>query len=316
MTTSYNGGANYPNDDYGTGDYGTGDYSADAFDVNASHGALRHHGTTLVDGTYGDGQQLHPINDPATNGWVHRRGTGKMNAVEAWGFGFKATFANWQVWITYGLLATVGIFALSYVVPVVGNLLSFAMLFVYPVIYSFALMSTLAKHWKFNGLNAPRYGLSLGVLVVISLIAMLIGVIVLFIALAVFGQSIMDTAGTLDQAALESGDIEEMMPLILSMMKVIGLTGLIMFFLAPFFVFPVWYAADNAADFGGSLKEGLSAGARNYGQLLLFSLIGVVVTVVGALLFGLGLVVVVPASTLAQAYAYRQVSGGPVPAEA
>lgn len=332
MSTPYTGGAGFPDDEnlgrnetgsYGTENYGTGsyestyptgeNYSADAYDVNASHGALRYHGTTIVDGKYGDGVEPHPLSDPATNGWHHLRGTGKLNPVEAWGFGLKATFANWQVWIGFGLFAVVVLGGLSVAVPFLGNLLSIALVFLYPVLYSFALMSTLAKRWSFDGLKAPRYGLTLGVMVVVGLIAIAVGLVVLGISFALFGGTLMDAAETIDPATMDEGDLEDMKPLMLAILKVFSLSTLIMLLFSPFFVFAPWYAADSAEGFGGSLKQGFSAGARNYLQLILFQVLSFLITIVGALLLGIGLVVVVPASILATAYAYRQVSGGPVP---
>ena len=309
----------YGGDGYASpGYYGADGYAAAQQGAYPGEGALAYHGTRLVDGTYGDGMQPHPVNDPATNGWYHHKGTGKMNAMQAWGFGFRATFANPKVWITYGLVMVFGLGLLSLLVPLLGNLASFALLFLYPVLYSFALMSTLKKRWNFTGFSAPRYGVTLGTLIATGAIAVLIGIVVFFLSMMLFGDSLAATLDGLDLPDTENlsdEDMDAMLAVLGPVAKIIGLTSLVMFFVGPLFVFPAWYAADNAADFSGSIGEGFSAGARNYGQLLLFSLISLVVSVVGLLIFGLGLIVVAPASLLATAFAYRQVSGGPVPTE-
>lgn len=302
---------------YGQQGYG---YGQQAYGQPGPFGAsaLDYHGTRIVDGTYGDGLQPHPLNNPQANGCYHHRGTGKMNAVEAWAFGFKAALANWQVWIVYGLIVVFGIGLLSLAIPILGNLLSFVLLFLYPVLYSFALMSTLNKRWRFNGFTAPRYGVTLGTLIATGALAVIIGMIVFFLSSAALSGSIMDTLSTVDIPDPENmtdEDLTALWPLFMAIAKILALTTLVMFFVGPFFIFQPWYAADNAADFGGSMREGFAAGSRNYGQLLLFSLISFAVTIVGALLFGLGLIVVAPASILASAYAYRQVSGGPVPSD-
>ncbi|SDS74292.1 hypothetical protein [Corynebacterium timonense] len=319
MSNSDNyGSGSYDPNSYGDsfGDsYGDsyGNYSPDPFNVNAPRGALSLHGTRIVDGAYGDGDQLHPINDPEANGWVHRRGTGKMNPFEAWAFGFKATFANWQLWISVGLIFFLVLVVVGFFVPLAGNLLSFATLFFYPVLFSLALMNTLAAKWKFDGLRAPHYGPSLGMLFVVIVISTLVSLLLLLLASALFGEEFVRGVNMVDFNSLEQGELAGVTEILGAMGKMLAVVVLGMFLVSPFLIFPMLYAADNAADFGTCFKEGLAAGARNYGWGLLFVLIGGVLGVLGTLLLGLGLIIVLPASFLANAYAYRQVSGGPVP---
>ncbi|WJY69084.1 hypothetical protein [Corynebacterium auris] len=308
----------YPtSDNYGSGDYYEAEnYGPGAFDVNAAHGALHLHGTRLVDGAYGDGQQLHPVNDPQANGWVHRRGTGKMNPFAAWGFGFKATFANWKLWITVGALFFLGIFVLSIFAPLLANLLSVAMLFLYPALFSLALLNTLVKDWKFDGLRSPNYGPALGMVFVLLVVSVLFSFLFTFLGSLIFGGEFVDRLAAIDPADIEAANVDALLGVLGAMGKILAVVGLGMFLISPFFLFPMLYAADNAADFGTCIKEGVAAGGRNYGWGLLFVLIALVLAVVGSLLLGLGLIVVLPATFLAQTYAYRQVSGGPVPADA
>ncbi|MDY5785344.1 hypothetical protein [Corynebacterium sp.] len=309
--------ANHPAPEYGgdaySGENYGGYYSADAFDVNGNHGALRHHGTTIVDGTYGDGVELHPFNDPATNGWIHRRGTGKLDVMAAWAFGFKATFANWKIWLPLGFITTVGVFLLAMVAPVVGDLAAFALLFLYPVIYSFALMSTLAKHWRFDGLRAPKYGLTLGVMITVSVIVSLVTFAMFMLLFPIFGQDLASMASLATVGEPTEEDWMLLSEIGWAFAKIFAVMLVGSFLISPFTVFPQFYAADSAAGFGGSLRAGVAAGARNYPQLLLFGLVGFVVAILGVLALGLGLIIVMPAAHLALAHAYRQVSGGPVP---
>ncbi|EEI17360.1 hypothetical protein M3A76_09395 [Corynebacterium sanguinis] len=304
---------------YGYNGYGSEQAAGyDPYDVNAAsvnQGAAQLNGTTLVDGTYGDGTQPHPINNPAVNGYTHIKGTGKMNALEAWGYGFRQTFANWQTWIVIALLLILLPTLASAFIPFVGFLFGLAMLFLAPFLYSFALAQTLSKHWKFDGMKAPTYGSTLGMALLVGLISTLISLVFIVISAMIFGGSIMATLSAVDPAQLE-GDPMAALPLIGAFFRIVALTAFLMLFVTPFLVFQVWYAADNACSFGDAFKEGFSAGARNYLQLLLATIIYMLLMIPVALTLGLGALIVVPAYYLALAYAYRQVSGGPVPTEA
>ena len=58
------------------------------------------------------------------------------------------------------------------------------------------------------------------------------------------------------------------------------------------------------------LSLGISDGRRNYGILLGYSIVIVLIAVAGMLTCGLGFIVIAPAMALANANAYRQISGG------
>lgn len=336
MSTPYSGGNdprnNHP-ENFGEGTYGTTDnnstdhygYNAygsstgyDPYDVNAGIAggdATKFHGTALVDGTYGDGVAPHPINDPAANGFYHVKGTGKMDAVAAWGFGFKQTFSNWKTWIVVGLVAVFVPGLLGGLLPFIGGLISFAMVFLYPFLYSFALLQTLSRRWKFNGMKAPTYGPTLGMMLLISVITLGISFVVFMVSLIFFGGTLVNAMDALDPAQIEN-DPMAILPFFGALIGMIAVVSLVLFFFMPLFVFQPWFAADNAASFGAAFSAGFKAGTRNYGQLLLYYLISLLLIIPVVLTLGLGIIVVVPASYLALAYAYRQVSGGPVPTDA
>ena len=124
MSTPYNDGDFQPYPEHPEGSHpenGAG-YSAynspnspssyDAFEVNtaasmAGASALRFHGQQLTDNAPGDGASPHPINDPASNGWFHVKGNGKLEIIEALTWGVKAVFANAKLWIPLGVVYTV-----------------------------------------------------------------------------------------------------------------------------------------------------------------------------------------------------------------
>lgn len=336
MSTPYSGGTdpryNHP-ENFGESTYGTADnnstdhygYNAygsstgyNPYDVNAGIAggdATKFHGTTLVDGTYGDGTQPHPVNDPAANGFTHLKGTGKMDAVAAWGFGFQQTFANWRTWIVIGLVAILLPTLLAAFVPFIGGFFQIALLFIYPLLYSFALLQTLSRRWKFDGLKAPAYGPTLGMMVLVGVITLLVVVVALAISTIFFGDSLRNALELLDPAQIEN-DPMAIMPLLRALLGMFVVVSAVAFFLMPLLVFQSWYAADRAGSFGTAFNEGFRAGKRNYGQLLLFSLISMLLSIAIVLTLGLAVIVITPASILAMAYAYRQVSGGPVPTDA
>ena len=299
---------------YGQNGYGQGGF--DQFDVNSAAGAagataLRYHGQQLTDGTYGDGATPHPINDPANNGWTHTKGTGKLSVMDALTWAFKTTFSNWKTWILFGVLVVV-FTALSGVDP--SGLLGLVSLFVYPVIASAGLQQTLSRTFGFKDVKTPAYGKTLGVLAVM-------GAIVLVLSLIVMVPTTIGIFSTLDSSTLPEdmtqleNDPEALFPLIGRLVGVIAVITVLTLLISPLITMPAFFAADNNGSFGDAVKQGFSAGARNYLPLLGLSFALGVMSIVGTLLALLGLIIVAPVSALAYAHAYRQISGGPVPSD-
>lgn len=303
-----------------TGAFGGYDeYSA--FDVNsaaaaAGASALRFHGEQLTDNVPGDGQSPHPINDPESNGYFHTKGTGKVNVFEALGWGFKTTFSNAKLWLVLGLIYLV-IAAVLQFVPGFGSMLSsLAMLFFVPWVAAVALQQTLARDVNFNNGKAPAYGKSIGMMVVMGLLWSVLS-LVLF---TVFGAAAMSEIdlNALPQSPEEMSSMtpEEMFALMRPLLSAMGLTALVSLLFAPFISLQLYYAADNNGSFGFAFAEGFKAGARNYVKLLGLVVLCVLIAVIGAAPFGLGLIIAMPVVQLTLAYAYRQISAGPVPTEA
>ena len=347
MSTPYNGGGYEPYPEHpegshpenGAGGYpaygNTGDqaggypaYSAenlqhtqntyDAFEVNtaasmAGASALRFHGQQLTDNAPGDGASPHPINDPASNGWFHVKGNGKLEIMEALSWGGKALFANPKLWIplgvAYTLLAVAGQF-----LPGVGAMIgAVGMLLLAPWMVGVALQQTLVKHFTYNDAKAPAYGKTLGVAALLGVVASIVSMILVMVL--AFG-----ALTTIDPSTLpdnpESVPPEEMWNLVRPILGALAVTTLITLLVLPFFMFQVWYAADNNGSFGNAISAGFKAGAANYLKILGFVVLAGLINIVGAALFFVGLVVTLPGTMLAAAHAYRKISGGPVPKEA
>lgn len=295
------------------------DYSA--FDVNSAAAmsgatALRFHGQQLTDNVPGDGQSPHPINDPASNGWFHTKGTGKLKLFDALGWGFKSTFSNAKLWLVVGLIYLVITVLLQFIPFVGGFLSSLAMIGFMPWVAGVALQQTLARDFTLQQGQAPAYGKTLGMAVIIGLITTILMTILLTVFLAGSFTNMDLTALPQSPEELETMTADEIFALIQPMLASLGLALLISLLVTPFFTMQVWYAADNNGSFGEAFGTGFKAGARNYLPLLGLTIVIVLINMVGAMLLGLGLIVTLPASTLALAHAYRQISAGPVPREA
>lgn len=341
MSTPYNGGGYEPYPEHPEGSHpengtgGTGDraggypaYSAesspntestyDAFEVNsaasmAGASALRFHGQQLTDNAPGDGVSPHPINDPASNGWFHVKGTGKLEVMEALSWGGKALFANAKLWIPLGVACTV-LAVLGLFLPGAGAAIgSIGMLLLAPWMVGVALQQTLVKQFTYNEAKAPAYGKTLGVTALLGVLAFIVSMILLMVL--AFG-----ALTTIDPTTLpdnpENLTPEEMWNLLRPILGALAVMGVIGLLVMPFFMFQAWYAADNNGSFGNAISAGFKAGASNYLKILGFVVLAGLINIVGAALFFVGLIVTMPGTMLAAAHAYRQISGGPVPKEA
>ena len=341
MSTPYNGGGYEPYPEHPEGSHpengtgGTGDraggypaYSAesspntestyDAFEVNsaasmAGASALRFHGQQLTDNVPGDGASPHPINDPASNGWFHVKGNGKLEIMEALTWGGKALFANAKLWIPLGVVYT-ALAVLGQLLPGAGSMISaIGMLLLAPWMIGVALQETLVRQFTYNEAKAPAYGKTLGVTALLGVVAMIVSMILLMV-LAFGALSTIDPSTLPDNA--EDVTPEQMWNLVRPILGALAVTGVIGLLVMPFFTFQAWYAADNNGSFGNAISAGFKAGASNYLKILGFVVLAGLINLVGAALFFVGLIVTMPGTMLAAAHAYRQISGGPVPKEA
>ena len=330
MSTPYNDGDFQPYPEHPEGSHpenGAG-YSAynspnspssyDAFEVNtaasmAGASALRFHGQQLTDNAPGDGTSPHPINDPASNGWFHVKGNGKLEIIEALTWGVKAVFANAKLWIPLGVVYTV-LTLLGQFLPGVGSMISMiGMLAFVPWMVGVVLQQTLVKQLTYNDAKAPAYGKTLGVAALLGVVAGIVSTILLMV-LAFGALTSIDPATLPDNP--DNVAPEEMWNLARPILGALAVTGVIGLLVMPFFTFQAWYAADNNGSFGNAISGGFRAGASNYLKILGFVVLAGLINLVGAALFFVGLVVTVPGTMLAAAHAYRQISGGPVPKEA
>lgn len=255
-----------------------------------------------------------------------------MGQAIAWTFSVYKT--NPKFWLLLGvLMAVLGVADQIPGLALFGLLFAIARVLLDPVFASAALQQTLTT--QVSKPNSPAYGKALGVSVVNRMLVGLVGIILAGIAFVItlavtgFDPTAFGDATNMSQEQIQ----EQMMDMAIAAAPGVIAGALVFALVAPFAVYPVFYAADNAGSFGFCLGEGMKAAKRNYGTtllLLLFSLVvgvgaaipAAAVDVVGFNVWaGAGLtflltVVLAPLVYLAQAHAYRQISGGPVPHEA
>lgn len=241
--------------------------------------------------------------------------TGKVSAIDAVSWAFRAVFSNWKLWILGTLLAGIlGVvfFAISGGVgaatagadgdlSVSSTIMQFIS-WVIGIVLTLVLMRLALFQiddsrtgWGYLFKNV-RWWQPLVIMVVIGVVAGLIS----FVAVRGSAEGLAGNAEQLSD--------EEAFTAVMGMLGVMAVISLISFFIQPFFSLMQWFAADGDS-VGDAVKKGFQAGKNNYGQMLLLAILNFFIIVAGFLLLGIGLIVAYPVTLLAQAHMYRQCAG-------
>lgn len=241
--------------------------------------------------------------------------TGKVSAIDAVSWAFRAVFSNWKLWILGTLLAGIlGVvfFAISGGVGAAtasaeGDLSASSTImqiisWVIGIVLTLMLMRLALFQiddsrtgWGYLFKNV-RWWQPLVIMVVIGIVGGLISFV------AVRGSA----AGLADNA--EQLSDEEAFAAVMGMLGVLAVISLISFFVQPLFSLMQWFAADGDS-VGDAVKKGFQAGKNNYGQMLLLAILNFFIIIGGFLLLGIGLIVAYPVTLLAQAHMFRQCAG-------
>lgn len=241
--------------------------------------------------------------------------TGRVSAIDAVSWAFRAVFSNWKLWILGTLLAGVlGVvfFAISGGVgaataSVDGDISASSTImqiisWVIGIVLTLMLMRLALFQiddsrtgWGYLFKNV-RWWQPLVIMVVIGVVAGLISFVV-----------VRGSAAGLAGNAEQLSD-KEAFTAVMGMLGVLAVISLISFFVQPLFSLMQWFAADGDS-VGDAVKKGFQAGKNNYGQLLLLSILNFFIIVAGFLLLGIGLIVAYPVTLLAQAHMFRQCAG-------
>lgn len=259
-----------------------------------------------------------PAGNPGQPG-VRETGTGTVDVMKAVTWAFSATFKNWTVWILGALAFFAAIVVVSMAISIATvassggeaatnpflSLLSGLLGMAVSLVFYNAATRQLDRQkigWGdfFRGMNA-------GPLIGFLLLNTVLGLLIMSLAELVTTGSVQTLTG-----AEPSTNWEDLSRLLLGQL---GAT-LISLLIAPLMVFIPYYLADRRAGFVDAIRLGISAGARNYGKLLLaMFLMGLVGALAVIVTLGLGVLVVLPAVILTYAHLYRQASGFELPVE-
>ena len=241
--------------------------------------------------------------------------TGKVSAVDAVSWAFRAVFGNWKLWI----LGPLALFVLSIIIAAVaggiiganasdtgqasiGTVVPQLISSVLSLVLSLVIMRLALfqiddsrTDWGYV-FKDVRWWQPLVIMLVIGAVTSLIG-------FAAIGGTVY---GLLSDAENMSED--EAVAAVLSVLGIMGVILLISFFIQPLFSLMQWFAADGDS-VGDAVKKGFQAGKNNYGQLLLLAILNFFIAIGGFLLLGIGLIVAYPVTLLAQAHLFRQCAG-------
>ena len=251
---------------------------------------------------------------------------GQLQIFSAIGFGFKRTFSNGKLWLLgalafLALSVVLGFIAGAFNAPVstngsmqigadiASNIVGLLTLLLMPFLYRLATheVDTRATGWSSIGKDV-HYWPAIAITVILWLISLVITFLFIDQAFNDFIAQV-EAAGTDEQAVINA--VNE------NVGSLLGLSALLLFgtlLLTPLYQLMVWYAADGRAGFGQAIVQRFKAGASNYLRLLGFNVVmGIIMFFIIMATFGIGTIIALPVYLLAQAHAYRQIAGGPVP---
>lgn len=312
------GSTNHPEDQPG---YGQGQPYSSGYDSNygnTGYSGAQFGGAGYAEPIYNEGE--YQGNLVGTNG--------KLQVFNAIGFGFKRTFSNAKMWLLGSLAFVIFFLIIGGIVGVffgpdysqtsgsvqvgtdwASNIVGLISLLLMPFIYRLATkeVDSRATGWASIGKDVHYFPT-----IIITLILWAVGMVFSFLFIdQILGRFIaeVEAAGT-DDTAVYNAMAENLGGFLgASLLILIGSV-----LLSPLYQLMVWYAADGRGGIGQAISQGLKTGVSNYLQLLGFNIvIGFAITFIVFVTLGLGMIVALPAYLLAQAHAYRQIAGGPVP---
>lgn len=321
------GSTNHPEDQpgYGQSSYGQPGYGqpySSGYDSN--YGATGYSGAQFGGAGYSD-QGFGQSYGHETLIQTH----GKLQVFKAIGFGFKRTFTNAKLWLLGSVAFLLVFMVLGAIIGMIApapaqadgtfqvgtdwassitGVISLALM---PFIYRLATMEVDTRDNGWGKIGKDVHFLpTLGILLVMWLVGIVVSVVFTEVA---FGGilSALEAAGTNEDAIMQA--------FVDHAGAAFG--GLLLFMIivlcaTPFYQLMPWYAADGRAGVIGSITNGCQNGAVNFLPLLGFNIaMGFLMVVITIFTLGLGMFIVMPVYLLAQAHAYRQIAGGPVPAD-
>lgn len=282
-----------------------------------SYGSLPSYGGSHESGSYESSGNQGYAGYQAQDNTVNSGGfTGKPSAIDSISWAFRTVFKNSKLWILGALLIGVIVIAFSgvsiAVAPAEGADASGAGSIVQIVSYIImAVVSLMVMRLALFQIDDPRTGWSyvgkdvrwwqpLAIMIIIGIITSV--VMFIFVGGSIFLGPDAGTNATEDEALDAMAGFETSFFVMLLVLMLIGL------FIQPLYMLMQWFAADGDG-VGQAIKNGFKAGKGNYGQLLLLTVLNMLITIAGGILFLVGLIVAVPVTVLSTAYLFRQCAG-------
>ena len=285
-------GGQYQQQPYGAQGYGHQGYGHQSYTEQGSNSYA----------SYGNQYYHAQAGPPLTFG----QGDGKLSVADALQYGFSAVMRNGTSWLI-GALLFVGIYVVyrggmflsSLFAPLVGNMSTAAVLFVFtlPLSYGVALGVNGALQQMDRGI-VPFGDFMRGQrLVITTMLLFLWYLVTIFVPVAAM-LFMVDTAATPPpfMAIIIAGCLAVVVVAVIS----------ILVSMVPF------YLLDGRGTIASCIGQALSDSVRNFFPLLLLWIVIGPANVVGSLLCGIGLIATLPVSFLALSYAYRQMSRGQI----
>lgn len=253
-------------------------------------------------------------------------GTGKVNILDAVGWGFRATFRTPLIWILGSFLVLAGSTLLSLSVDWFFRSDSADLTYQLSTGYqaaqillslALAVLGIFVLHGALRQVDQPKVRLAdffHNVNVVPSIITLVLAQLINGAIMAVVVLPFLWPVINSDPTTW--GNDTEAMAVLGQLLGGLALLVLVAVLLAPLMSYIVYYVLDRREGVVGAFKAGVRNSLNNYPKLLLFHFLGIMAMVVAALFtLGLALIILMPAWTLISTMLYRQMAGGALPAD-
>ncbi|WIM66777.1 hypothetical protein QP027_06450 [Corynebacterium breve] len=243
---------------------------------------------------------------------------GRIHVMRALKWGFSVTFSNAFVWILGAIASGIVIMVVAggggMLFGATGSMFATAVWDIIVSLATSALMVFVLRGmiWQVDKHKASYSDLTKDVHFVPAFI---VSIIITAISSGVgyafgwgMGGSLMNDLGT-------EPTPEQLTSAMGPMIGVVALAGIVSLLIGPFIMFPIHFAVEGRAKgIGQAFAMAFDAGKRNYGKLILYSVVvALAATLVIVLTLGLATVIIAPAMMLTTVHMYRQAAGGPIP---
>ncbi|GAB2499640.1 hypothetical protein CATRI_07630 [Corynebacterium atrinae] len=251
-------------------------------------------------------------------------GTGKVNVLDAIGWGFKAMFRTPLIWVLGSFLvllaSAVVSFSVDFAFRADSSDTSYQLSTGYQGIQlllsvAMAIVGIFVVHGSLKQVDQPKVKLAdffSNVNFLPSLVTMILVQVINGVIMAVIVLPVIWPVFTTDPTTW--GDDTEAMAMLGRLLGALALLILVAVLISPLTSYILYYVVDRRETVTGAFRAGVKNSLANYPKLLLFHFLAILVMVLAALItFGFAMIILMPAWLLISAMLYRQMSGGALP---